>query len=107
MVRLRIYKYIIMQLDTQQIKHLAQLARLELSTAEQEKYTKQLGDILDYFEKLTHTDTKNIKLTSQSINLKNINRLDEVKNCEPKVVTTILDNSPDKSGDYIKVNKVL
>ncbi len=96
-----------MLLTKDQIKHLAQLARLQLSTVEQKKYTTQLGSILDYFEKLTHLDTQDIKITSQSINLTNINRLDEAKNCESKVVSTILDNAPNKSGSYIKVNKVL
>jgi len=96
-----------MLIDDNQIKHLAQLARLELSTAEQEKYTKQLGDILGYFEKLTQLDTQDIKATSQSIDLKNISHLDESKNCSTEIQSAILNNAPDKSGNYIKVNKVL
>ena len=96
-----------MLIQDYQIKHLAQLARLELSTVEQEKYTKQLGAILNYFEKLAHLNTQNVEVTSQSINLKNINRPDKIKDCHPDVLAAILDNAPDKSGNYIKVNKVL
>lgn len=96
-----------MALTTQQIKKIAQLARLELSTANQKKFTKQLGNILDYFEKLTQLDTQDIQPTSQSIDLKNVDRLDEIKNCESEIQTAVLKNVPQTSGRYIKVNKVL
>ena len=39
-------------LSQDQVLHLAKLARLELSTAEVERYTHQLGDVLGYVAKL-------------------------------------------------------
>jgi len=96
-----------MQLTSTQIEQLAKLARLKLAPTDQKKFTKQLGDILGYFEKLTQLDTQNIEPTSQSIDLKNVDRLDEIKDCLPEIQTAILNNTPDKSGNYIRVNKVL
>ena len=96
-----------MQLNTKQIEHVAKLARIELSSEEKQKFTKDLGDILDYFEKLKRLETTGIEPTSQSIELKNIFRADEITGCPEDVQKNILANAPDGSGRFIKVNKIL
>ena len=63
--------------------------------------------ILDYFKKLKEVDTKGVEPTSHSIDIKNIDRLDEVKDCDEDTKNKILDSAPDRSGDYFKVNKIL
>lgn len=94
-------------LDTKQIKHIAHLARIELTRDEQQKFAKDLGDIFGYFGKLKKLDTAGIEPTSQSIELKNIYRPDEAKNCQSDIQENILNNLPDKSGRYFKVDKIL
>jgi len=96
-----------MQLNTKQIEHVAKLARIELNSEEKQKFTKDLGDILDYFEKLKRLETTGIEPTSQSIELKNIFRADEITGCPEDVQKNILANAPDGSGRFIKVNKIL
>ena len=96
-----------MSLDIKQVEHVAQLARIQLKPQAKKKFTEQLGDILDYFEKLKKLDTRNIPITSQSIELVNRHRLDEVKGCHQDTQKIILDNAPAKSGGYFKVNKIL
>ena len=96
-----------MSLNKVQIEHIAKLARLELSEAEKTKFTAQLGSILDYFNKLKETNTDDVEPTSHSIDLKNISRADEVRNCAEDIRVKILDNAPERSDDYFKVNKVL
>ena len=96
-----------MSLDTKQVEHVAQLARIELSSEEKQKFTKDLGEILDYFEKLKRLETTGIEPTSQSIELKNIFRADEITGCPEDVQKNILANAPDRSGRFIKVNKIL
>lgn len=41
-----------MKLTKDQVKHVAKLANLPLTSEEEEKYSGQLSSILDYFEKL-------------------------------------------------------
>ena len=96
-----------MPLNIVQIEHIAHLARLKLTTAEKEKFTGQLSDIIDYFEKLKQVDTSSVEPTNQVTNLTNVHRADEVKDCDEKVQKGIMNNFPQRSGKFIKVNKVL
>ena len=65
-------------LTTEEVKHIARLARLRLSEEEVQKYAKQLSSILEYMEMLKEVDTKNIKPIAQITGLNNIKRADEV-----------------------------
>jgi len=96
-----------MSLNTEQIQHLAHLARLELTTQEQEKFTSQISSILEYFDKLNEVDTQGVEPLSQSIELENILRPDEIEECDTNIRDSILNNAPQTSGDYIKTNKIL
>ena len=89
------------------IQHIANLARLELTSQEKQKFTGQLSDILAYFEKLKELDTKSIPIASPSMDLVNINRTDQIKNCDQATQEKILDNAPATSGDYFKTHKIL
>lgn len=44
--------YLFMSLTTKEIEHLASLAKLQLTPAEIEEFSKQLGVVLDYIGKL-------------------------------------------------------
>lgn len=94
-------------IDQHLILHLAALAKLELSDSEQAVFAGQLGEILDYFKQLQALDTQDIPITSQTIDLVNITRADEIKNCDEQTQAAILNNAPQSSGRYFKVNKIL
>ena len=64
---------LIMKID---VGHIAKLANLSLSKGEQDKFGKQLSEILSYVEKLKEVDTKNIETTSQVTGLENVTRED-------------------------------
>lgn len=53
-----------MKLSREEVEHIAQLARLELSEAEKDRYREQLSDILAYAERLQALDTSQIPPTS-------------------------------------------
>lgn len=59
------------------VKHVAKLANLPLSTAEEKKFEEQLEQTLEYVEKLNEVDTKNVPTTSHVTGLENITRNDE------------------------------
>ena len=70
-------------LTTEQVRHIAKLARLGINDADVEKFSKQLSDILSYVEKLNEVDTSDVLPTSQVTGLKNAMRQDKVQRfCE-------------------------
>ena len=70
-----------MALTKQEIKKIAQLARLELTPEEESRYAEEISAVLDYMKILNEVDTKNIEPTAQVTGLKNIIRTDEAKKC--------------------------
>jgi len=53
-----------MSLTHEQIQHIANLARLELTEEELARYREQLSSILDHFEQLQSLDTENVPPTA-------------------------------------------
>ena len=66
-----------MKLTKEQVQHIARLARLKLTTEEEERYAGQLTEILNYVEVLKELDTKGVPETSQVTGLSNVTREDE------------------------------
>lgn len=69
-------------LTQDQVRHIAKLARLELTDAEVEKFATQLTSILGYVDMLGEVDTKNVKVASQPTGLMNSFREDVVRSSE-------------------------
>lgn len=68
------YKSMI-KLDKDLVKKIADLAMLELTAAEVDKYEQELGKILHYVEKIKEVDTENIEYESH-LNIQNVLRED-------------------------------
>jgi len=67
------------KITTKDIKHVADLSNLKLTQKEEKKFTGQLEDVVSYIEELNNLDTERIHPTSQTTGLKNIKRIDEIK----------------------------
>ncbi len=67
-----------MKITQDQVKHVAKLASLQLSSEELAQLTKQLGETISYVEQLDEVDTDGMDSTSQVTGLKNITREDEI-----------------------------
>lgn len=94
-----------MALTPEQVRHIARLARLGLTDADVEKFSHQLSDILDYFERLKTVDTDDIPPTAYPLDLHNVMRDDEP---DPNLsLEETLKNAPDRHGDYFRVRRVL
>ncbi|MEL7038457.1 MAG: Asp-tRNA(Asn)/Glu-tRNA(Gln) amidotransferase subunit GatC [Cyanobacteria bacterium J06592_8] len=92
-------------IDREQVHKVAHLARLEVTPEEEEKFTTELGSILEYFEQLTELDTENVPPTTRAIDVSNITRIDQLKPYENR--DSLLESAPDSDGDYFKVPKIL
>ena len=55
-------------LSRDDVKRIAELARLELTNNELDLFTRQLGDILTYVEQIRSLDTTGVAPTSQVLN---------------------------------------
>ena len=55
-------------LSREDVKRVAELARLELTSDELDLFTRQLGDILTYVEQIRSLDTTGVAPTSQVLN---------------------------------------
>ena len=87
------------------MQHVADLARLELSTEESRLMETQMADILDYIGLLDELDTSGVPPTSHVIDVANVMREDEVKPSLP--VEKGLANAPERSGTSFKVPKII
>lgn len=96
-----------MKLDRKEIEHIANLARLELTEEELEKYGSQLSDVLSYIEQLKEVNTENIEPTAQVIGMANVLRADEVENWPEDEIEVALKDSPEKEDRFIKVKRVI
>ncbi len=65
-------------LSSDDVKHVAQLAKLKLSDKEISKFQKQLSEVIDYINVLKHLDTSRTQPTSQVTSLENVFREDTV-----------------------------
>ncbi|MFC1686689.1 Asp-tRNA(Asn)/Glu-tRNA(Gln) amidotransferase subunit GatC [Patescibacteria group bacterium] len=94
-----------MPIDKKQIDHLCKLARLTIKDKQEEKFQKQLLEIVDYFEKLNKINTEKIKPTVQTTGLLNITREDKVDQSLSQ--KEVLQNAPDKQEGFFKVKSIL
>lgn len=93
-------------ISNEDIKHIAELSRLKLTTDEEKKYGEQIGSILKYIEKLDEVDTKNIIATAQVSGLADVLRSDDVKDWDRGEVEASL-NQGEIENHQIKVKRVL
>lgn len=94
-----------MSITPNDVEHVANLARLELSDAEKLQFTDQLNAILNYVEKLNSLDTENVEPTSHVLPITNVMRTDERQASLP--IEKVLLNAPDAEDGQIKVPAVL
>lgn len=65
-------------LTTDQVRHIAKLARLQLTDSETERYTGELTKIIGYIDLLSEVDTTGVEPTEQVTGLVNSLRPDTI-----------------------------
>lgn len=89
-----------------EVRHIAKLSKIKLSDDEVEKFTGQLGNILDFFAQLQEVDTDNVAETSQVTGLENAYRKDEVEITEN--IPSYLREAPHEvEDDMIKIPNIM
>lgn len=90
-------------ISEKEVRHLAELARIELSNKEIATLRIQVNEILGYFRKIDEVDTNNISPTYHIQDIVNVFREDIPKKPEPDV---LLENVPRKKDRYIKAPRI-
>lgn len=94
-----------MNISTEEVRHIAKLARLNLSDEEVQKFTGQLSGILKHAEMLNEIDTEGVEPISQITGLQSMMQDDEEKNCSYS--NELLNKTPQSIQDgMIKVKNV-
>ncbi|MEW6648599.1 MAG: Asp-tRNA(Asn)/Glu-tRNA(Gln) amidotransferase subunit GatC [Chloroflexota bacterium] len=94
-----------MTLSIDEVEHIAQLARLELTPAEKERFRRQLSDILEYAARLQQVDTSGIPPTSSVLPAHSRLRDDDPLSSLPR--EAVLANAPQQRDDQFQVPPVL
>jgi aspartyl-tRNA(Asn)/glutamyl-tRNA(Gln) amidotransferase subunit C len=92
-------------IDREQVRKVANLARLEMTGEEEEQFATQMNNILEYFEQLSELDTDNVPPTTRAIDVSNVTRPDQLQPYPDR--EALLREAPDQDGDFFKVPKIL
>lgn len=92
-------------LDEATVRHIARLARLDVSDAEVHDYAQQLSAILDYVAALNEVNTNDVPPSAHVAPVANVFRDDQPS--DPWNAERALANAPDRAEQFFRVPKVL
>ncbi len=93
------------QINSEDVRKVAQLARLDLPEEAVEKYTSQLEKILGYVAQLEKVDTEGIQPTTRAVEVVNVAREDNTLKTDER--ESLLALAPQREGDFFRVPKIL
>jgi len=94
-----------MKISNEEVLHVAHLARLSIDEADVATFSGQLGQILEYVEKLSAIDTTGVTPTAHAVEMANAFRTDEF---HPHLETEqAVANAPDAADGHFIVPKVI
>ena len=86
------------------VEHVAKLARLELTEEEKEKFTTQLGAVLEYVNQMNEVDTSDVVPMAHAIDFSNVMREDKVVYEQTK--EELMKNAPYEENGFFRVPKI-
>ncbi len=89
-----------MAITREEVLHVAQLARLELSDEEVERFRDQLSAILEAVSKVSELDLEDVPPTSHPLEIANAWAEDEPRPCLS--LDDVFANAPDRDEDYFR-----
>ena len=92
-------------ITTQDVAHVAQLARLRLTEEELEQFTGQLAAVLEHARDVEALDTAGVPPTAHPLPLRNVLRQDEVRPSLDRA--EVLAAAPSVEADRFRVPRIL
>ena len=90
-----------MSISIEELKKIANLARIKLSPDEEKRYAETISVVLDYMKILNEVNTDGVEQTSQVTGLEDVVRLDEPRDC--KIVKELLAQMPEIKNNELVV----
>ena len=97
-------------MDAKTIKHMASLARIELTEKEEDKMKNELSSVLGYIDQLNKVNTEGVEPLYQTTGLTNSMRPDEYRGdfkMSEELNKKLIGQAPDKEERFIKVKSIL
>ena len=94
-----------MRLTTEEVRHLAALARIGMTDGELELMRDQMSHILENFAVLEQVDTDNVQPSGHAMGLLNVMRSDEEGPSAHR--EDMLANAPNREDDFVRIRAVL
>ena len=95
------------RITSDDVRKVAKLCRLEIPDDDIEKYSNQLEGILEYIAQLERIDTLNVPPTTRAVEVVNVFREDIIASSSSDVREKILEQAPQREGEFFKVPKIL
>ncbi|MBL7106874.1 MAG: Asp-tRNA(Asn)/Glu-tRNA(Gln) amidotransferase subunit GatC [Phycisphaerae bacterium] len=93
------------KIDIDQVRKVANLSRLDLSSEQLTEFAGQLSSILEYVEKMNELDTDGVEPLAHCLEVSNCFREDIAK--ESLGTDKTLSNAPEQDGQFFIVPKIL
>ena len=87
------------------VRHIAHLARIELTEGEATQFQSQIGQVLEYVDKMRAVDVTGIEPTAHAYPIYNVFREDTPRDWF--TLAEALENSPHQANQLFVVTKVL
>lgn len=94
-----------MTIDRDEVEKLAELAKLDLDDDEIERFRDDLGDILEYVDKLDELEVDGVEPTTHAVLSEMLGRRDELE--EGLSREEVLRDAPDNEEHQFRVPKVV
>ena len=94
-----------MKVDKETLEKVAHLARLQIKPEEEDQLLKDMGEILNWVDKLSEVDTEGVEPLTYMTQEVNVLRADKAKKTIEHA--DALKNAPDQNGQFFKVPKVM
>jgi aspartyl-tRNA(Asn)/glutamyl-tRNA(Gln) amidotransferase subunit C len=92
-------------MKSEEVRKIAELARVALTDAEIEKLKSQFGDILTHIKKMDSLSLEGVEPVNHPFKITNVFREDKI--VDSKVQTDIIDNAPAHDRNMIQVPQII
>ena len=93
-------------ITTKELEHLAKLSRIKLTESDKKSLVKEFDSNLNYVDQLKKVEVS-LDVSARDGAIKNITRPDIVANISAEDRDRLLNEAPDREGDFIAVKKMI
>ncbi|WP_138203820.1 Asp-tRNA(Asn)/Glu-tRNA(Gln) amidotransferase subunit GatC [Haloimpatiens lingqiaonensis] len=94
-----------MSVSKEDVEYIAKLSRLSFNEEEKESLINDLNNILNYMKQLNELNTDAVDIVVNPYYMENKFREDQV--VESMELEKVLENAPEKLGEYVVVPKIM